>query len=853
MYILVFIMGNKRKVSGAAHINEAQKQLAQVNRVPEKASGHDHKQSAGAKRSPEVRKSYGDILLQYRTALLLGGVMALALVIRLLPMAFSFVNGHVVFAEFDPYYHMRRIMYTVDHFPSVSSFDSYVNYPLGYIVGWPPLFDILGASLSLLAGLGHPSDFTIELTSAMLPVALGVLSIIPLYYIVKDIIGKNAALIASLVMAILPGSVFRTIFGFTDHHALEVFLLLLTYLLFTRAVTSAKSGGLSLSHVMSASGLKAQKKPLAYAALAGAGVASMIFAFDVSALFVSILVAYAFIQFAIDSLDRVSSQYLAIVGTIASLVALLIVAPPILISPAGQSFEISMVYLSWFHILYLAGMAGFFAIMGVLSNGLATRKAPWYLASVVFAAFAGIAAVVADLISPQIFVEIGRGLGFLSGSGGMAANISEMQPLLNFSSSTWYVIPWDYFSVAGLLAILGLVVYLLSLRRDDKLKNLDIFLIIWTATVVAVGVFQTRWVYLLAVTVSIFAGYVMYVALSLAGLDNVLSDNKVKKRSSKAGGAPITPALVGVSIIVLVMMVPVIDSSVTIADTPDQMILSWNEACSWVKDNTPVTSNLYSADQGTQPGYGIMTWWDYGNYVLYVAGRPAISNNFQTGIPSSSHFFIAQNETSADPIMDSVNARYVMVDNRMGSQYAGVSNGIFENMPELAGDDVDSYHMSYYSIQPSGIVSTMDGSEKYYDTMYSRLYNNEGMGGKNNLGNVTDGLGRYRYIYANGGVDPVKVFEYVSGARITGKADPSAIVELSLNITAPDGERTYVESTTADQHGSYIFTVPYPTSDSSMPVKTGSAYTIASGPASVRVQVPSDAITTGATITAGDL
>ena len=793
--------------------------------------------------------------MHYRTALLLGAVMALALVIRLLPVAFSFVNGHVVFAEFDPYYHMRRIMYTVDHFPSVSSFDSYVNYPLGYIVGWPPLYDILGAGLSLIAGLGHPSDFTIELTSALLPVALGVLSLIPLYFIVKDAIGKNAALIVSLVMAILPGSVFRTIFGFTDHHALEVFLLLLTYLFFTRAVTSAKSGGLCFSNLMNASGLRTQKKPLIYAALAGIGIASMVFAFDVSALFVSILVAYAFVQFAIDSRDHVHSQYLAIVGTIASLVAVLIVAPPILISPAGQSFQVSMIYLSWFHIIYLLGMVGFFAIIGVLSDALAARKAPWYLASVIFAAFACIAAIVADMVSPQIFVEIGQGLGFLSGSGGMAANISEMQPLLNFSSSAWYIIPWDYFSVAGVLAILGLAAYLLSILRGDKLKNIEIFFLVWTAVVVAVGLFQTRWVYLLAVTVSIFAGYILYAVLSLAGLDKVLSpdDTKGKKKSSKSGSALITPALVAVSIIALVILVPVLDKSITIANTPNQMILSWNEACSWVKDNTPATSSLYSADQGTQPGYGIMTWWDYGNYVLYVAGRPAISNNFQTGIPSSSHFFIAQNETSADAIMDSVKARYVMVDNRMGSQAAGVGGGIFENMPELAGDDTDSYHMYYYTLQPSGIVASMDGSEKYYDTMYSRLYNGEGMGGKNKLGNVTSGLERYRYIYTNGGSDPVKVFEYVNGARITGKADPNANVELRLNITTPDGEKTYYESMTADQHGAYLFTVPYPTSDSSMPVKTGDAYTVTSGRASIKVQVSSDAVNAGATITAGDL
>ena len=129
--------------------------------------------------------------------------------------------------------------------------------------------------------------------------------------------------------------------------------------------------------------------------------------------------------------------------------------------------------------------------------------------------------------------------------------------------------------------------------------------------------------------------------------------------------------------------------------------------------------------------------------------------------------------------------------------------------------------------------------------MYSRLYNDEGMGGKNKLGNVTEWPGTLSlYLCTNSGTDPVKVFEYVNGARITGKADPNAKVELSLNITAPDGEKTYYESTTADQHGAYIFTVPYPTSDSSMPVKTGDAYTITSGPASVKVQVSSDAVNT---------
>lgn len=42
--------------------------------------------------------------------------------------------------------------------------------------------------------------------------------------------------------------------------------------------------------------------------------------------------------------------------------------------------------------------------------------------------------------------------------------------------------------------------------------------------------------------------------------------------------------------------------------------------------------------------------------------------------------------------MDKRNARYVMVDYRMGSPASGVHNGIFENMAYLTGEDPMSYH-----------------------------------------------------------------------------------------------------------------------------------------------------------------
>ncbi len=90
------------------------------------------------------------------TAILIVCILLLALLVRMLPVIYDISGGHVLFSGLDSYYHMRRIMYTVDHFPSTNVFDSYVNFPSGFPIYWPPLYDQISAGLSLLAGLGHP-------------------------------------------------------------------------------------------------------------------------------------------------------------------------------------------------------------------------------------------------------------------------------------------------------------------------------------------------------------------------------------------------------------------------------------------------------------------------------------------------------------------------------------------------------------------------------------------------------------------------------------------------------------------------------------------------------------------------
>ncbi len=91
-------MGSKRKAPG-----DTRKKPVRKADVRKEAEG------AGSMK-PAVKPD--------RTMVLLAGVLLLALAIRMLPITFNLWNGQVIFSEFDPYYHMRRITYIIANFPS---------------------------------------------------------------------------------------------------------------------------------------------------------------------------------------------------------------------------------------------------------------------------------------------------------------------------------------------------------------------------------------------------------------------------------------------------------------------------------------------------------------------------------------------------------------------------------------------------------------------------------------------------------------------------------------------------------------------------------------------------------------
>lgn len=100
-------------------------------------------------------------------------IILIGLIVRLFTFSQVFEPGRIVFLEVDPYYHMWRVFSFIDTFPKTFSFDGYINYPYGVLVGWPPLFDLMTALISLILGFGKPGTYLVETIGACMPVILG--------------------------------------------------------------------------------------------------------------------------------------------------------------------------------------------------------------------------------------------------------------------------------------------------------------------------------------------------------------------------------------------------------------------------------------------------------------------------------------------------------------------------------------------------------------------------------------------------------------------------------------------------------------------------------------------------------
>ena len=688
-----------------------------------------------SEQSPEQKRKLLPIVI---VGIILAALCGLSLYIRIaLPYHQVFVNDWVWFRETDAYYYIRNIEVLVHNFPHYNTFDPYIFYPGGGGGLTRPFFGWLIAAIILLVSHGAPTLHTIEVVSAYIPPILGTLTLIPVYFIGKELFNRWAGVIAAALVAISTGELLhRSLLGFTDHHVAETLFTTVCALFLIMAIKRARERDISFSHILSRD-WSTITKPLVYTLLAGVFLGIYLLFWGGGLLFVFIIFVYLVIQFIVDHLRHESSDYLCIVGTPVFLIAFLMLLP--IFGNIGTMERVSLTIAIVVPI-----------VLSIISRLMARKawKPVYYPLTLVGLAGIGLAAFHA--INPSLLQSM-LGKFTVFAPSGAWLSVMEMQPLLFPNGSFSFQMAWYNFGASFFIALVSIAM-LIYVAIKDKSADKTLFLV-WSIIMLIAVLSQRRFGYYYAVNAALLTGYFSWKMLDLAGLRRLLAKpkevvgavkkfrRKEKKAKEKAKpktfmqprGAWVRVIVVGI-VIFFVVFFPNIPMAKALAGSPNYVMdKGWYTSLLWLRDNSPdpfedfndpdFYYRIYKTPfQYPESAYGVMSWWDYGYFIMQIAHRIPNANPGQGGAKEAGQFFTAQNESSANELADRLGTKYVVIDYMMATSK-------FYAMAEWAGGSVDEFY-EYYYLPPSSSGSSGQWAMLYYPAYYNstvvRLYNFDG-------------------------------------------------------------------------------------------------------------------------------
>jgi len=661
-----------------------------------------------------------------------------------------FVDSAVWFKGVDAWYHMRLVDNLLQHFPHRLSFDPYTFYPNGITVGWPPFFDLIVAGSIKLFGGANPSPHTIDVIAALVPPVMGTLTILPVYFIGRELFSRWAGLLAAAVLIVLPGEFLnRSLLGFTDHHMAESLFSTTTILFLILAIKNARARKLAFKHIINRQ-WKVITRPLIYTLLAGVFLAIYLLSWVGGLMLVFILFAWIVVQFIIDHLQSKSTEYLCITSALTLTVASILFLP-VLYSTNLSDMQYASLAIAIATPLLLGGLS-------YLMNNKDIKPVYFLL---VLLGLATISLALFHIIDPSLLKSMINRFGIFS-PGSMSMTIQEANPLFFSRQGFTGLVAWIGFGASFYLSMLVLG-WLIYLSIKNRQFDWTLFLI-WSIIMLAAVLGKRRFSYYYAINAALLTGYLCWRLLEQAGLGKlvVIKEYTVRTaRKAKKGGvtrlkrsflhprdAWFDVMLAGVGIFFLIFFpctgLPGIKAGTTVlgipikltqlmANNPNLINQAWYDSLVWLKDNSPepfgYADSYYELYQAPtkkekypypESAYSVMSWWDYGHWINRIAHRIAVANPFQKGAKTVADFFITQDEDSASKILDKLDSKYIVIDYKMPTTQ-------FYAMPTWADKNPDDYSCPYYFLQENGDLT---GRYFYYPTYYQsavvRLYNFNG-------------------------------------------------------------------------------------------------------------------------------
>ncbi len=677
------------------------------------------------------------------------GIFLLGLVLRLYAGRNSLQGGNVLFVGYDEFYHMRRILYTVAHFPNTLWFDSYLDYPHGMNITWPPFFDQLLAAVSL--AFGQHSQHGIEMVSATVPVFIGSIAIVAVYYMVKEIFDRKTAIMSAFMTALAPYYLQKSMMGETDHHSLEVLLLIFAIMFLVLALSK-------------------KDRKILFAIAAGVSMAGLAYTWLGSSAYFGMILIYALVQMTLDLKNGESSKETATT----------------LLTALGVTLALTLPFwnTTWMSPSFFGTLAIMVAIIAsfAIAKLLGERKLHWAAFPIVVAVLGFVLAFLSQTLSGLwIFVKvntlISAGIEELFG-GGMIGKISEAEPLfarpeIFFSSSILSNLGWNL--VLSVIGLALLISYLWRSWQDTEKRESKLLFLVFAVYSIILTVGQIRFLYLSSITMGLLISILFFRVEEYA--------------SEKAADLGQLPRLSIMALLFILLVLPTTFEAISITDATPQIAGDWYNSLNWLDKNSNTTSWYDNPDKS--PEYSVLSWWDYGNWVLYQAKRPVVAENFQTGIGDASKFYLSEDEKTATGVLDARGTKYIITDYDL----------LYGKLPALA-TWANKDPSEYQSTQDLGNYMAVVPTKKLYQTTLALLHFIDG-----------SSLGHFRLIYEshtivgqNPPTSSLKIFEYVPGALIRVPNAPGKKVVALLNMTSNQGRKfIYVNEGTSEVR------VPYST------------------------------------------
>ena len=625
------------------------------------------------------------------------------------------VDGEVFFRGNDPWYHYRETMYLLENYPNTMPFDPWTGFPFGRHVGqfgtlWDHFTALFIFAATPLTGGGEEGAMRVML---FMSVIFGVAVAVPTYLIARRFVDRFAAVMAVVVLALIPGTFFGyTLVGFNDHHAGEVFFQTLGVLAFLVAFAVAEREK-PVWELLLDRDWPALKRPTAYAAAAGVTLGLYMWTWQPGVLMVGFTGIFLAIKLTNDVYHGRSPEPIAFVGAVSMTVAGSMQIVPLddfsfgvtdysltqIVLPLGVA--VGCVFLAWLARQWESrelGMENYPPAVGGMI--LASAGVVWFALPSLWSTLTGNLLGTVGFSSGAGTRTIGEAqpplmrsgfADFVIGEYGLAFFLALaavlwilVRPLVRSgeTSHTIYVlaafgitgtvfaVPGLYDAIGGLVGVdwqvVGLLIATAFLVGATFLVEYDVeelYFVVWAAFIGSAAFTQVRFNYYLAVIVAVGAAYVLQLAVDRLDLNRSLDGLR-----DVEGWQVMTIGAVFVVLLapLLFMVTPVWAAG---AQTGPGNVVQWDDSLQWMSEETPYPGELEGHDNalehyGTyerpadddfdypEGAYGVQSWWDYGHWITTRAERIPNANPFQQGATDAANYLLAPDEEAAADVLE---------------------------------------------------------------------------------------------------------------------------------------------------------------------------------------------------------